>query len=404
MNIKNNIEIVRLDDLGRGIGYIDKKVVFVPNTLIGEIVNIEILKETSKYYEGIVIEYIKKSDKRIDSICPYFNKCGGCNLLHMSYDEEIVYKKDKLKGILKKFANIDIDINVESNKKVIGYRNKIELKIVNNEWGYYNSNTHDFIKIDKCLLAKDSINEVISHKDLISFNNGTITIKSNYNDEIILVINTDEEIKIDVDTLKKNIKLVGIIVNDNAYYGESFFIEKYDNKLFKVNYNSFFQVNYDMSKVMTNILNENVIGNIILDLYCGVGFLGQSINKKIDKIYGVEINKNSIIDAINNAKINKIDNAYYICSDSSNINGKINDKIDTLIIDPPRSGLVKNMVKDVLNINADKIIYISCNPISLGRDLKELKNSYNIERVYLLDMFSRTYHIESICILKTNNI
>ena len=110
MNIKNNIEIVKLDDQARGIGYVDNKITFIPNTLISEIVDIEIIKETSKYNIGKVIKYTKISDKRIKVNCPYYKECGGCNLLHLSYKDQIEYKKNKLKNILKKFANIDKDI------------------------------------------------------------------------------------------------------------------------------------------------------------------------------------------------------------------------------------------------------------------------------------------------------
>ena len=154
---------------------------------------------------------------------------------------------------------------------------------------------------------------------------------------------------------------------------------------------------------MIKILDNNSTGTTLLDLYCGVGFLGQSINYKYDKIYGIEINENSILDAIYNSKLNNINNAYYICGDSTKLSN-IKDKIDTLFIDPPRTGLVGALVNDIVNINAKRIIYVSCNPITLSRDLNILKNYYNIEKVYLLDMFSNTYHVESIAILTQNNL
>ena len=399
MNLKYNIEILRLDDKARGIGYIDNKIVFIANTLPNEIVDIEIVKETSKYYEGKVINYVKVSNERIKSLCPFYSKCGGCSLLHTEYKNTISYKKDKVSNILKKFANINIDIEVVENKKNLGYRNKIELKIENGLWGYYNSNTHNFVNIDKCLLAKDSINKVIKSKDLINVCNGSITIRSNYNNEILLIINSKEEVSINIDKLKNEIKLVGIIVNDKVYYGEDFFIESFNNKLFKVNYNSFFQINEYVTNKMIDILNNNLTGNILLDLYCGLGFLGQVINNKFNKIYGIELNRNSIIDATYNAKLNNINNAYYLCGDTSKVIDKIKDNIDVMIIDPPRTGLVKNMVNDVINIKSKKLIYISCDPISLARDLNNLKEYYNVEKIYILDMFSYTYHVETVCLL-----
>ena len=400
MNIKNNVNVEKLDDFGRGIGYVDNKIIFISDAMIGEVVDVNIIKDTNKYYEGEVIKYIKKSRDRVSVNCPYYKFCGGCNILHMNYDNQIEYKKDKLQNILKKFSNICIDIDVIKNKDVIGYRNKIELKIEDNRWGYYNSNTHNFIEIDKCLLAKDSINKVIENKKYINVNNGNIIIRSNYNDEIILVIKTDDKVNIDIDSLKKNIKLVGIVVNDGTFYGDNFFYEMINNKLFKVNYNSFFQINNYITKEMLKVINDNCNGKILLDLYCGVGFLGQVIDYEFDKIYGIELNRNSVIDAISNAKINKINNTYYMCGDSSKLISNIKENIDTLIIDPPRSGLYKNMVNDVLNISSDKIIYVSCNPITLVRDINLLKEKYVVEKIYLLDMFSNTYHFESVCVLK----
>ena len=274
------------------------------------------------------------------------------------------------------------------------------MKIQDNRWGYYNSNTHNFVEIDKCLLAKDSINKVIQNKKYINVSNGKIIIRSNYNDEILLCIETKDKVDIDIDSLKNNIKLVGVVVNNKTYYGDNFFYEMINNKIFKVNYNSFFQINNYITKEMINVINDNCSGKILLDLYCGVGFLGQVIDYEFDKIYGIELNRNSVIDAINNAKINKISNTYYMCGDSSKLISNIKENIDTLIIDPPRSGLYKNMVNDVLNISSDKIIYVSCNPITLVRDINLLKEKYVVEKIYLLDMFSNTYHFESVCVLK----
>ena len=242
MNIKNSIKIERIDDQARGICFIDNKITFVSNTLIGEIVDIEIIKETSKYNIGKVIKYIKISEERIEVKCPFYNECGGCNLLHTNYKYSVDYKKNKLKNILSKFANIDIDINFIENKNIFNYRNKVDLKIVNSLWGYFNSNTHDFVNIDNCLLVNNEINKVIENKDLFNIKSGNIVIRCNYNNEVLISINSSDVVSVDIDSLKVNVKLVGIVVNDQVYYGEKYFIESINNKLFKVNYNSFFQI------------------------------------------------------------------------------------------------------------------------------------------------------------------
>lgn len=396
MNTKNKITIEKLDDNGRGIGYLNNKIIFVPNTLIGEEVFVDITRETKKYYEGVVVEYITKSNKRTNIKCPYYKQCGGCSLMHMSYKDSIEYKHNKLKNILKKFSNLDTNIEIIENKNIFNYRNKVELKINNKKWGYYNSTTHDFINIDNCLLAKLSINKVIKNKELFNIYNGSITIRSNYNDEIIIIINSKEPVNINIDKLKSIIKLVGIIINDKIYYGESYFIEKYKDLYFKVNYNSFFQINEYITNEMIHIINKNTKGENLLDLYCGVGFLGLSIHNNFKKIYGIEINENSIIDAIKNAKLNNINNTYYICGSSSNIINKIKYNIDTIIVDPPRTGLFGNTINDILKVNAENLVYVSCNPVTLARDLNILKNNYNINKIYLLDMFSNTFHFETI--------
>ena len=342
---------------------------------------------------------MKISNKRIKPICSYYNYCGGCTLQHISYGDSVQYKIEKFKNILNKFGNIDRDIELVRNNNKCGYRNKIDLKINNGLWGYFNSYTHDFVSIDKCLLCKDSINKVIEYKALFKINNGSIIIRSNYNDEILIYIKSEDEVYVDIDVLKIKVKLVGVVLNDNLIYGEKYFIEKFKDKFFKVSYNSFFQVNNYITEKMTDIISDNSYGNTLLDLYCGVGFLGQCVSEKYNKIYGIEINENSILDAISNANMNNILNTYYLCGDSSKCISKIKDNIDTLLIDPPRTGLVKNMISDVLNVGADRIIYVSCNPISLARDLKNLSQYYVIEKIYLLDMFSNTYHFESVVIL-----
>ena len=403
MNIKNKINIIRLDDQGRGIGYLNDKIVFVTNALPGEEVEVIIEKVTSKYSLGKVVNYIKQSDNRLDVSCPYYDLCGGCSLMHISYKNSIEYKLNKFKNILSKFANITFPIEVIENKNKLYYRNKVELKIQNYSWGYYNSNTHDFVKINKCLLASKSINKVIENKELFDIKNGNITIRSNYNDEILISINSEDIVTVGINNLKKLVKVVGIVINNEGYYGEKYFIEKFDNKIFKVNYNSFFQINNYVTAKMINIISDNSYGDTLLDLYCGVGFLGQMVSDRYNKIFGIEINQDSIFDAISNANMNNIKNTYYLCGDSAKCIVNIKDKIDTLIVDPPRSGLVKNMIEDVKKINSKRIIYVSCNPISLSRDLKNLSDKYYIEKVYLLDMFSYTYHFESIVILDRLN-
>lgn len=383
------VKIDGYDDLGRGIAHNNGKVIFIPKVLIDEEVEIDITDEYKTYNIGKLKNVIKASSKRNKPICPYYNKCGGCNFLHVNHIEEINIKKNnfiKLTGLTPTVIESDDEYN---------YRNKVELKIIDNQFGYYEAKTHEFIKIDYCFLAKEAINNVIKSKECFDLKSGDIIIRCNYNDEIIIKINTNENYMVDINKLKEKVKLLGIMVNDKLIYGEDSFIEIINGYYFKCNINSFFQVNLNILSKIFDILSKNNYDSIV-DLYCGVGVLGIAANK--NKCYGIEINESSIVDAVKNSKLNKQNNKYLL-GDSSNIKN-IKDTIDTIIMDPPRSGLNKETLKNVLSFNPQKIIYMSCNYITLNRDLKYLNDGYTVNEVYLLDMFPKTIHCESFVILE----
>lgn len=389
-----NIKIEKISYDGKGIGYIDGKVAFVSNALPNEIVNAKIIKENKNYYECESLEIIKKSEKRVKPACPHFSECGGCSYMHVTHEDEVEYKVNALKEILKRNAVIDANVSPIISNNELGYRNKLSLKVENYEFGFYKEESHEFIKIDECLLASLAIRNIFKLKEYLKFKEGNILIRSNFNDEIIIKINSESSVELNIEKLKEHIKLVGIIINDKIIYGEDFFIEQVHNYFYKVNINSFFQINLNILDKVINLLREKEY-NTVADLYCGVGTLGIPLKKQ--KLYGIEIVKEAVIDAIYNAKINKQDNKYLLGSAEA-IN-KINDKIDTIIIDPPRAGLNKKTLDFLINYQSDNLIYMSCNPMTLAKNLKSLSTVYNIEEVFYLDMFPRTKHIECVSVL-----
>ena len=392
--------IEKLDFNLRGITHIDGKVIFVDNALPGEEVKVDILKDEKTYSIAEVKEYITKSPKRIKSKCPYFDTCGGCMIRNLNYNDGLNYKKDNVIEIIKRNANIDINPKVIKNEQKDLYRNKIEIKCIDGKYGFYKRNSHNLVEIDRCLNAEEPINKMIMHLEDLNLTNGEIIIKCNNMGEILLNIITKDTCNIDIDHLREKVKLVGIVYNDKIIYGNDYFMETIDNKLYKESYNSFFQVNRYINEKLIRALKENIDDNsIVLDLCCGVGTLGLSIAEKCKKVYGIEIVKNAIEDAIFNAKINNINNAEYILGDAFVLMEDIKD-IDTIIIDPPRNGISKNGIKNILNKKVNKLIYISCNPITLARDLNLLKEEYDIKKSYVLDMFSYTNHIESLVVLE----
>ena len=389
-----NIKIEKISYDGKGIGYIDGKVAFVSNALPNEIVNAKIIKENKNYYECETQEIIEKSKNRIKPACPYFNECGGCSYMHVTHEDEVEYKVNALKEILKRNAAIDANVSTIISNNELGYRNKLSLKVENYEFGFYKEESHEFIKIDECPLASLAIRNIFKLKEYLKFKEGNILIRSNFNDEIIIKINSESSVDLNIEKLKEHIKLVGIIINEKVLYGEDYFIEQVHNYFYKVNINSFFQINLNILDKVINLLRKKEY-NTVADLYCGVGTLGIPLKKQ--KLYGIEIVKEAVIDAIYNAKINKQDNKYLLGSAEA-IN-KINAKIDTIIIDPPRAGLNKKTLDFLINYQSDNLIYMSCNPMTLAKNLKSLSTVYNIEEVFYLDMFPRTKHIECVSVL-----
>ena len=397
----DNIKIEKLDNQGRGICFIDNKITFVSNTLPNEIVNIKLTKQNKKYNEAIVTKYIKTSNSRVKPICPYYNDCGGCDLMHLSYKDTLTYKKEKLENILKKYSNIETNIEIIPSNNNLNYRNKITLKVINSKYGYYISNTHKLVEIDNCYLAEPAIQNFIKDINKLNVINGEVVIRTNYNSELIIVIKTEDDISPDIDYLKQNHKIVGIVLNDKTLIGENHFIEIINHQLFNVSYDSFFQINRDICSKLFNLINNHIKENeTILDLYCGVGTLGINASSKAKKAYGIEIVKNAVLNAISNSKINKRDNIYYMLGDVGKNLSKINDRIDTIIVDPPRAGLDNVTKKHLINFHPNKIIYVSCDPITLARDIKELSLYYNIIEIKGLDMFPYTHHIETFCVME----
>ena len=393
--------IEKLDNQGRGICFINNKITFIPNTLPTEEVEVEITKEAKKFNEAKVINYLKKSPNRIASICPYFNDCGGCELLHSTYQDTLKYKKEKLESILYKYAHIKKDIPIVECDNQFNYRNKITLKVQDGKYGYYIADTHDIIEIDNCYLAEEPINDFIKDLKHLNMRNGQVIIRCNYNKELLIWLKSKEKVNPDIEYLKSKHKIVGIVLNDKPLIGETSFIEIINHMLFTVSYDSFFQVNRNICSKLFNLIEDEINENeIILDLYCGVGTLGINATKKARKAYGIEIVKNAVLNAITNSKINKRDNIYYMLGDVGTTLPKIKDTIDTVIIDPPRAGLDSKTKQTILEFKANKIIYVSCDPMTLARDLKELQEVYNIKSIKGLDMFPMTHHCESITVLE----
>lgn len=387
------VHVDRMDHFGNGIGNINGKIIFVKRALTGETVDVTITKDKKSFMEGTINTIIYKSSKRVEPFCKYFGVCGGCSLCHLNYENTLEYKKERVKNILSKF---DIPkINVIRNENDLYYRNKIELKIVDGKLGFYEKSTHNLIEIKECKVTKKSINKSFEFVKNMKLENANVTIRANYNDEVLIIIDSKEK---PVILNPEDYKIIGIVLNDKCIYGQDNFIEKINNLFFTVSYNSFFQVNNYINLELFNLIKENIVGKTALDLYSGVGTLSIVASKVVDKVYSIEVIANAVKNALINAKINKCDNINFILGKVEDKIGFINDKIDTIIVDPARAGLDKKTIKVINNICPQRIIYVSCDTQSLANNLVDLAN-YEIKKFYILDMFSYTYHIECFCIL-----
>ena len=387
------VHIDRMDHFGNGIGNINGKIIFVKEALPGETVDVTITKDKKSFMEGTINTIIYKSSKRVEPFCKYFGVCGGCSLCHLNYENTLEYKKERVKNILSKF---DIPkINVIRNENDLYYRNKIELKIVDGKLGFYEKSTHNLIEIKECKVTKKSINKSFEFVKNMKLENANVTIRANYNDEVLIIIDSKEK---PVILNPEDYKIVGIVLNDKCIYGQDNFMEKINNLFFTVSYNSFFQVNNYINLELFNLIKENIVGKTVLDLYSGVGTLSIVASKVVDKVYSIEVTQNAVKNALINAKINKCDNINFILGKVEDKIGFINDKIDTIIVDPARAGLDKKTIEVINNICPQRIIYVSCDTQSLANNLVDLAN-YEIKKFYILDMFSYTYHIECFCIL-----
>ncbi len=395
------MKIEKLDHYGRGITRINNKICFVENALKDEDVLINITKETKKISEAEVKEYLKESINRVKPKCKYYNICGGCNISHLKDIEQEKFKEEKVREIITKFTKQKPLIKDICFDKSFNYRNKVTLHIKNNKLGFFKEKTNEIIDIDKCLLLDDKINDLITVlKEFI--------IKENSITKITIKLgNITEEIMLSIDGNVNNYndlidKVDVLIINNKVITEKNYIISMIGNKKYKVSKNSFFQVNkYITEKLYDEVRSiiEELNSKSVLDLYCGTGTIGIYVADLVNKVVGIEVVSDAIKDANYNKKLNKVNNITFIKGKVEEKINNINDNIDTVILDPPRSGLHKNVVETLKKLKPNNIIYVSCDPVTLARDINLLSDIYEISYIKPFDMFPNTYHVECVCAL-----
>lgn len=392
-------KIEKLDNFGRGISHINNKIVFISNALEDEVVDATTTYSNKKFDEAKVNEIIEVSRMRIKPICPYFDICGGCNLLHMNYDEQLKFKYNKVKDIIFKYLKENIKVNDVIYSNQFNYRNKASFE-VKEKLCYKMRKSTNLVDINYCYLLDKNINDIVHVLNNLNLKNiNNITIRTGEEDIMVIISgNPTQEI---IDALKE--KARSIYVNDKLVYGRSNIVSKIGNYEFFVSDKSFFQVNkYNVKNLYDKVLEyAELTGNEnILDLYCGTGTIGIYLSKYAKSVIGIEVNEQAIFDANVNKNKNNIENISFICDTTSNINNIVNNDFDVIIVDPPRSGLDKNTINFLINSKAKRVVYVSCDIMTLVRDLNILKQDYDIREITPVDMFPNTYHVECVCVLK----
>lgn len=407
---------------GEGVAFIEGKTTFVPYSLIGEAVDVTIDEDFSNYAVARVEKINTQSNERVCPPCPYFKDCGGCDLQHMSYDEQLKFKSLLVKKTLKKISKIDTSVSETIPSQCqYNYRNKVSFNVKDGKIGFFEKNSNSIVEIEKCALLSDNINEILDiFKDYYSSVDDNvkkairnIVIREISNQILVgIVAKTNIKLKGFYDLLESKFNQIGLYLiinkrNDSVVLsGETIHvagIKKIEIENFNIRYTvdliSFHQTNLDIqNKIYQKILDYIDKDDIVINTYSGAGLLSAIVANKCKHVYGIEIVNNSHQNANNLKQRNKIENMTNILGSVDTEIKKFDKKADIVILDPSKKGCGKTVMESIIGI--DTIIYISCNPIALAKDLNFVLQDYNIEEVTPFDMFPNTKNVETIVKLK----
>ncbi len=457
--IFNSVELIDIGSKGQSIAKNDDGIILmVKNGVPGDIVDVETYKKKKNYFLGNIIKYHSYSKYRVDPVCDHFGTCGGCKWQNIIYKTQTELKENKIRHAFKKLSEtIKINSIVKCEKKY-NYRNKLEFSFTHKRWltskeiksdnnkierrgvGFHISGMWDkVVDINNCHLQSDPSNKIrlfikdIAIKNEISFFNSrlkkgllrNLMIRNTSLGEFMVVMqfyeNNLEKITLILNNLKNTfneIKSIYYVINDKEndsiydrklilHSGNKYITEKIEKLKFKIYPKSFFQTNINQTIILYEIVKKfaDLNGNeIVYDLYSGLGTISQFLAKKAKKVIGIE----SVEEAVNSAKesaiLNKINNVKFQTGDMKTIFTsnfiKKHGNPDVIITDPPRDGMHKDVIKEILKLKTKTIVYVSCNPATQLRDLEKLKEKYDILKVQPVDMFPHTDHVENVVLLR----
>ena len=438
----------------------DGRVIFLSNAVPGDVVTIETYKKRKAYYEGKAIHFHQFSDKRTTPKCEHFGVCGGCKWQHMSYENQLIFKEKEVKNNLLRLGKIDVAefIPILGSKESYNYRNKMEFSFSSHRWltleeinsdieltdknalGFHIPGMWDkILDLNTCHLQADPSNEIrtkiraFAIKNNLSFYNlrahqgllRTLMIRTASTGELMVMIqfgeNNKEEIELVLSYIKQEFPeitslqyAVNLKQNDSiydldiqCYSGRDYIVEEMEGLHFKIQAKSFYQTNskqaYELYKI-TRDFAQLTGDEIVYDLYTGTGTIAQFVAKQAKKVIGIESVEDAIKDAKENATTNKIDNVSFYVGDMKNVFSddfiQTHGAADVIITDPPRVGMHKDVVEQLIKAAPKRIVYVSCNSATQARDLDLLKGHYSTIKSQAVDMFPQTHHVENVVLLE----
>ena len=429
-------KVCDINDDGDGVVKFNNQVIFTPNTWLDEEIEGIVINAKSKFAVGKATQIKKQNENRIIPPCPYASSCGGCSLQHISYDEQLRFKKEKLIHVFKKVANIDISPNDTVVSNSTRYRNKISLPVNDKlEIGLFRTNSHKILEIDDCLISKnwtkpliDAVKEYMTENNISGYNEQTksglikhiVAREVNNSVLISIVVNGESLPKSEnlVNKLRPIFTNFGLNININKLHNNvilgSAFKHIYglteltvvdEDITYPVSNASFLQVNDDIAhKIYNKVISYIDNSDIVINAYSGAGLLTAKLSKFANTAYGIEIVKEATDSANKLAKSNNITNMINICGDCTiEIPKLLKQGIQNhiIVVDPPRKGCDDKVLDAIIKSKPKKIIYVSCNPNTLARDVKKLteSNAYLIEEITPFDMFPHTSHVETVVCL-----
>ena len=457
----NNIQVIDIAEEGKGVGKSDDLVIFIDKAVPGDVVDVELLRRKKKFYEGRIQNIVKPSDHRTEPFCDHFGVCGGCKWQHLKYDAQLLFKQKSVVDALQRLAKVDTS-GIEpilGSKETSYYRNKLEYTFSDKRWltdgdmrsdqememnalGYHIPGRFDkILDIEHCYLQADPSNNIRNKvreyalANKISFYNlknhegslRNLIIRTSSTGELMVIVVfayvEKEQIKGMMEFISnefKNLKSLLYIINQkkndtifdqdiHVFEGADHIFENMNGLKFKIGPKSFYQTNSEQAFELYKITKDfaGFKGDeLVYDLYTGAGTIANFIAGSVKSVVGIEYVPTAIEDAKINSEINAIENTSFFAGDMKDILNaefiQTHGKPDVVITDPPRAGMHADVVKRLLEMEAEKIVYVSCNAATQARDIALMKDKYEVSRIRPVDMFPHTQHVENVVLLTLN--